>query len=283
MAFAYATTNALSALSASAFTPGSGPSDATRAYLNDGRMDRQYVFTAAASSNTLVIDMGSATTLRGLAILNHNLVDSVAPRTIKIEAADDAAITINAVTAKGTTTVTDDGSDTNPTNKDTVLQFAAVTKRYWRLTFAWDSGSFALKIGELFAYASSTQLSRGQVDGSGETERMVVTNPVELQTGDTRFGFLGGPVRTKHLRSDSTLSTSERKELLTLWRLLRGPVTPFLWIESYEASASSALLPEQDCIFGRLALPDFAWTWSDYNLSQPPELVIRSLGRELGS
>jgi hypothetical protein len=282
MSFAYATTNALSSRVAGDFTPGSGPSDATRAYLNDGRMDRQYVFTAAASSNTLVIDMGSATTLRGIAILNHNLVDSVAPRYITVEAADDDAITVNPVTAKGSTTVTDDSTDTNPVNKDTVLQFAAVTKRYWRLTFAWDSGSFALKIGELFAYAASTQLSRGQVDGSGETERIIAPT-VEMQNGETRSAFIAGPVRIKHLRSDSTFSTSERKELLTLWRLVRGPVTPFLWIESYEATATSALLPEQDCIFGRLMLPDFAWTWSDYNLSQPPEFVLQSLGREVGS
>lgn len=282
MSFAYAVTNALTGLAAASFTPGSGPSDATRAYLNDGRMDRQYTFTAAASSNTLVIDMGSATTLRGIAVLNHNLVDSVAPRAITVEAADNSAITVNPVTAKLASTVTDDSSDTNPVNKDTVLQFAAVTKRYWRLTFAWDSGTFALKVGEIFAYASSTQLTRGQVDGSGETERIIAPT-VEMQNGETRSAFIAGPVRTKHLRSHSTLSTSERKELLTLWRLLRGPVTPFLWIESYEATSASALLPEQDCIFGRLMLPDFAWTWTDYNLSQPPEFVLQSLGREVGS
>ena len=281
MSFAYAVTNALSGLAAAAFTPGSGPSDATRAYLNDGRMDRQYEFTGGVASNTLVFDMGSATALKGIAILNHNLASADAPRYISIQAADDAAITVNAVTVKSNSEVTDGNTDTNPANKDTVLQFATVTKRYWRINFDWDN-TFQLKVGEIFAYAAVTQLTRGMVDGSGETERIVAPT-VEMQNGETRSAFIAGPVRTKHLRSDSSFSTTERKALLTLWRATRGPVTPFLWIESYEATAVAAALTEQDCIFGRLILPEFAWTWTDYNLSQPPEFVLQSLGREVGS
>ena len=60
-------------------------------------------------------------------------------------------------------------------------------------------------------------------------------------------------------------------------------MTPFLWIESYEAVSTAAAVTEQDCIFGRLRLPEFEWSWVDYNLTQPPELTIASEGRERGA
>lgn len=280
MTFAYATTNVASALAASAFTPTSGPSDATRSYLNDGRMDKQYAFTAGTSA-TIAVDFGSAVALSGWGILNHNLasIDLAADCSVTVQSADNSGFSVNLATNKQAT----QPNLTAPRSKDMVLQFAVSTsRRYWRIQFSWLT-SAVFKIGELFPYGSTAvpTLTRGQIDGSGEVERYL-TAEAELQTGETRSTFFGGPVREKRLRSQD-LATTEADELRTLWRATRGPVTPFLWIESYEAVATAAAVAEQDCIFGRLMLPEFAWSWSDYARQQPPELVIRSLGREVGS
>lgn len=274
MAFAYAKTNALGTSSlVSRCTATGGPNDTTLNRLNDGRLDAQYV-SSSTTSLVLVFNLGgSGPTVVGIAILNHNLATLTSP-TITLESSPD---NVTYTTRKSATTP----NSSAPQEKDTVLQMSSPpTRQYWRITIAW-TGSAVCKIGEIFFYETATQLTRGQNDGSGEVEHILGTS-MQMLYGETRFAFLGGPLREKMIRS-SDFSTANNNELLALWRSVKGPTTPFLWIESYEASSSAAAVAEQDCIFGRLMLPDFAWTWSDFNLKQPPQLVIRSLGREVGA
>lgn len=277
MAFAYATTNLLSGLAAGSFTfsTGAGPADATRLYLNDGKMDAQYSATAGTTAETIQIDLGSARAVSGIAILNHNLA-ALGGGTITITAAASSDFLTSPVTPKATTTV----NATAPKHKDTVLQFASTTKRYWRIAFT-HVGSTALKLGELFFYAASTSLSRDQADGSGESERLVVAD-VRMQQGSVRGIFFGGPIRRKRLRT-ADWTTTQRDQALTLWRAVLGPVSPFLWIESYEATSTAAAVAQQDCIYGRLQLPEFEWSWVNFDITQIPELLIESEGRERGA
>lgn len=279
MAYAYAVNNILTGLAATAFTPGAGPSDATRARFNDGQMGSQYLFTSASGSNTLVIDLGSARNLQGFAVLNSNLHSAVAP-TLKVEGADDAAITVNPVTAKAQTTLT----QTRPKHRDHVLQFAAVSRRYWRLTWTW-TGSFALKVGEVFAYgpylAEPVQLTRIANDGSSESEEYF-QGVTESDTGEVRAAVLGGPVRTKQLLF-SDFNAAEETGLRTMFYATVGQAQPLLWIDSYEATATAAATAEQECLYGFARWREFRWSWVDHLLKQVPTLELRSMGREVGA
>jgi hypothetical protein len=270
---AYATTNVLAGLAAANFTPGSGPADATRGYLNDSAMAAQYVFTAAAAGNTLVVDLGAPVTMIGFGILNHNLATMASPG-ITILGADDAGFTTGVVMPFSPTTV----PTTAPSQKEFCAIFNPTTKQYWKLTFGW-TGTYALKLGELFAISAAvgglTTLSRGSVDGSGETETLLL-NSEQMQTGNIKVAFLAGPIRSRHWKTVD-FTAAQRDELLALWRAVKGPVTPFLWLEAAVAGACN------DCLFGRLQLDAFAWTWADYNLVQPPDFVLVSEGREVGS
>lgn len=274
MTFAYATVNRFSGLAASAFTfpTGGGPLDASRSYLCDGRMDAQYVFTAYGSTDVIQILFSSPQSLCAIAILNHNLA-AIGPGVITITASDDGT-TFTAV--KAATTL----NTSAPKQKDSVLQFAAVSKQYWRITIGHGLSS-GLAIGELYGVGTSTQLSRGQIDGSGESEKMI-TSVVPMQFGAKKTLFFAGPIRAKKLKVQD-FTTAQRDELLTLWRAVKGNVLSFLWIESYEATASAAALSEQDCIFGKLASAEYQWSWTDYLLTQPDELLIEQDGRERGS
>ena len=278
MSYAYAVTRALSGLAATAFT-WTPATTTNRAFLNDGRMDKRFAVAATATTVNVVIDMGAATLLKGIALLNSNIASAPGgtPQ-VQVLAADDAAITLNVVQAKSTTNL----NITAPKQKDHVLQFTgAQTKRYWQIIWSWSASAFALQLGELFAFAASPQLTRKSDYGGGESND-IRTSVVEFDTGNSRGYFLGGPVRAKRLPF-SLHTESQRLELETLHAAVKADATPFLWIPSYEAVATGAAAAEQEVIYGRLEVNEFAWTEGDYQLFDPSELVIRSLGREVGS
>lgn len=278
MAYAYAYTNLCNGLAASAFAWGSGPSDATRARLNDGWMDDRYIVGAAvASLEYVIIDFGAAITLTGIALLNHNAAVQKADAAVQILGADDAAITVNVVLAKAGTTL----NNVAPKNKDHVLQFAPVTKRYWKILFGWTGTVANFAIGEIFAFNAQPQFSRKSIYGGGEAPEMKVAS-VEFYNGGGNAYFQGGEIRVKRLPF-SDLTLAQREEQLTLWRAVKGSTIPFLWIESYESTAAAAAIAEQEVIFGNLKVDTFAWTEPDYQLFGTPDLIVRSLGREIGS
>lgn len=271
------TRNLIRSLSASAFTVSPGPNDSTRSRLNDKRLDRTFAVTASGPGVTIVVDLGSAQAVDTVAILNHNLADLGSSQTITVQGATDAAITTGVVTV-GTITLSATASRT----KDSCLSFATTTKRYWQFEFDWTSGTEALTLGELVMGVATT-LSRGEQDGSGETER-VRAPTVELSNGGTRGIFLAGPVLQRSLIF-SDFTPTQLATLRTLWRDCKGPSVPLLWCESWSAASVPAAPTEaqQECIYGHLEMPDFAWRWSDWQLVKPPDLVIRSQGREVGA
>ncbi len=281
MAYCYAITNLLTGLAASAFTNSTGNNDSTRARLNDGRMDKRYVVNSSvASGSTIVIDFGTAVAATGFALLNTNCAVQKSDAAVRVRGADGftaGTINTNIVTAKAATTL----NSTAPKNKDHVLQFPIVTKRYWELTFTWTGSVANFAIGELWAFQGQTQISRKSIYGGGEKEEMK-TASIEFDGGNTKAYFKGGPIRGKRLPFQD-LTGAQLAELQVMWRAAKAEANPFLWIESYESSAAAAAVAEQEVIYGRCRLAEFEWSETDYLLYQPPEVVIRSLGREVGA
>lgn len=277
-AHAYVTSNVLTGLAATAFTWSNGATT-NRSYLNDGRMDRQMTIGGSVASGvTVVVDLGSATQLVGVAVLNSNPAVQKTDATLKVEGADDAAITVNAVTAKSASTLY---SSLKPRNKDHVLQFAAVTKRYWRLTWTWTGSVTNFRIGELLFFTASTQLTRRTIYGSGEGKK-VWSASEQFMTGERRAMFLGGPQRSLSMLF-SDLSASQAAELDAMWIAALGNVSPLLWIDSYEAVSTAAAAAEQNCVWGRLDEAELAFPQDDFNIFNMRGFNLRSLGREAGA
>ena len=274
MSHGYAVTNALTSLAATAFTWSSAYTTG-RDRLNDGRMDVPAASgsSAQASGQTLVFDLGSAQALVGIALLNHNLASGAC--TVRVRAADDAAITTNVVTAKAASTIV----TTEPNQKDTVLQFPSVTKRYWELTFV-HTGTKIVTVSEILALAAITALSRTTEYGTGEEERYVL-NQNTSKTGTVHSTYLAGPLRSRTLPFKD-LSTTERDELLTMFRATKGGNANLLWVEFIESTATAASSEAQECIWGKIA-PSLTWAEDDFHLFNPSGLQISGLGREVGA
>lgn len=277
MSYGWAVTNALASLAASAFTFTSGPNDDTRLYLRDRRMGKQFVCTAASSSVTITVDLGTATSLKGWALLNHNLASFGSAITVATSAADDSGFSVGVVTPKSTTTL----DFTRPHDKDFVLQFPAVSKRYWRLGISW-TGTKTLKIGELFAYSSVTTLSRKDIYGASSDGAAIRVAQAESDNMEPRAYLLAGPQRTKKL-SFSDLSDSERAELEAMWLAAQGPVSPVLFVTDVNETTSAATASEQDVLFAKLDLDAFVYNFTDYSRFGVPALTLRNLAREVGA
>lgn len=277
-AHAYSLTNLLEGLAAAAFTWSTGATT-DRSFLNDGRMDRRFIVgSSVASGVSLVIDMGSAVALAGFAVLNSNCAVQKSDVALRIRAADDSGISTNVVTAKAASTLY---SSTAPRNKDHVLQFASVTKRYWELTWTWTGNVTNFAIGELWAYSASVALSRRSIWGSAEGKKMF-TGVAQFETGERRGVKLGGPQRVLDLRF-SDLSDSERAELDVMWASAEGNVQPLLWIDSRETVATAAASDEQNCVFGRLEDDELVFGNPDHGRYDFPGFRLRSAGREAGA
>jgi hypothetical protein len=273
-AFIPETRNLIRALAATSFTASAGPNDTTRARLNDKRIDATYEMVPAASGLTLDVDLGSAQQVDTVAILNHNLASIGTTQSIVVTGADNSLFTVGP-TSPGTINL---GPTSRP--KDSCFSFSSsVTKRYWRFQFTWSGGgSFAVVIGEL-VLGRATVLTRGELDGSGETER-IRAPMVELSNGGQRGVFIGGPVLERILLF-SEFTEAQRDILRTMWRDCRGPVAPVLWCDDYVATTTPTA-SQQRCLYGHLQMPEFNWRWSDWLLVKPPDIVIRSQAREVG-
>lgn len=273
------TGNSLRSLAASAFIVSSGPSDATRSRLNDKRMDRPYSCSSATSPITITVDLGASQVPNTAAVLNHNLAFiGAGPRALTVSAADDAAFTIGVVSCA---TAALDASTSRP--KDTCLSWAPVAKRYWRFGFSWTGGGAALlKVGELFL-GVATVLTRGELDGSGETERDAAPI-VQLANGGTAAIYLAGPVLERSLLF-ADFTEAQNATLRQLWRDCRGPVIPLLWCEDFVTPATPAFptAAQQKCVYGHLQMQEYEWTWAEWQNIKPPGFVIRSQGRETGA
>lgn len=284
-AHAYVTTNALAGLTASAYTWSNSYAGSDRALLNDGRLDKRVVVGSPSSSISVVIDLGSAQTLGGFALLNHNLVTSgVGIVTCRIRGADNGAISSNVVVAKTYSTLASylSANARDPRNKDHVFAFTPVQRRYWQIELAWTGTISDLAFGEIFAWTGSpTSLARRSVYGSAEQNELLVTSQRTL-SGDTRSSFLAGPVRAKRL-SWADFNATELDELRLAAYRAGGPVTPMLWVESLQADALAAASADQECLLARLELGGFDFSQPDFNLYTPPEFLLRSLGREVGA
>lgn len=277
MSFAFIpeTRNLIRALAASAFTASPGPSDSTRSRLNDKRIDATFDMTPATTGLTLDVDLGSAQSIDTVAVLNHNLASIGSSQTIVVTGADNAAFSVNAV-SPGTINL---ASTSRP--KDSCFSFSvAVSRRYWRFQFTWSGGgSHSVTVGELVMGVATT-LTRGELDGSGETER-IRAPMVELSNGGQRGVYIGGPVLERSILF-ADFTETQRDTLRTLWRDCKGPAVPVLWCDDY-AATTTPTAAQQKCLYGHLQMPEFGWRWSDYALVKPPDMIIRSQAREVGA
>lgn len=277
-AHAYAVTNLLESLSATAFTWSTGATS-NRSYLIDGRMDRRFVVGASVASGvTCVVNFGAPTLVTGFAVLNSNAAVQKTDAALQIRAADDAAITVNVLTKKAASTLY---SATYPRNKDHVLQFGSRQKQYWELTWTWTGNVTNFSIGELWAFYQQPTLSRRSIWGSGEGKKMWTASE-QFQTGERRGLKLGGPQRMLDLQF-SDLSESERDELDLMWQRTDGNASPFLWIDSYEAVDTAAATTEQNCVLGRIEDDTLFFQNPDFGRHAPGGFKIGSAGREAGA
>lgn len=273
MSLAYAVTNAASGLAVGAFTLNSG-SISNAAYLNDADIGNRASFNSAG--NLLIVDLGSAQSLTGVAILNHNVTSLTGNQGFRVRAADDIGITAGVINPKTSSTL----NATAPAAKDHVLQFAATAaKRYWELAFDVAAAQ-TIYLGEVMLF-TSVQLSRQRIYGSGEAEEILGTKQ-RMQYGTTRASYLGGPIRRLEWKW-ADLTAAQRIELRTMWAAARGFVTPLLLIFSYEAVSTAAAAAEQECLYGNLEKNEFRWAEHDYLLYGPDDLLLRGMGREVGS
>lgn len=274
MSQGYAVGSLISGLASTAFAWSSAYTT-SKDRLNDGVIDSLAASAASAqaSGQYLTIDLGSSQALVGFALLNHNLASGAC--TVEVRATDDVAWG-SYVTAKAASTIV----TAAPNQKDTALQFASVTKRYWRIIFV-HTGTKIVTLGEVLALSAITSLSRHSVYGDGETERYVL-NRNESKTGNIRSTFLAGPLRSKSLPFRDLQGTSQRDELLTMWRATKGGNSNLLWLEFIESTATAATAAAQECLWGKLE-PTFTWTQDDFNLYTPSGLVLTGQGREVGS
>lgn len=273
MSQGYAVTSSLTGLAATAFTWSSAYTT-NRARLNDGILDEvaSSAGSVQASGQTLAFDLGAATALVGLAILNHNLATGAC--TVLVEAAT-ASNYSDAATVKAASTIT----TTAPNSKDTVLQFPSVNKRYWRLTFV-HSGTKVVTIGELLAFTSITTLTRSSIYGDGESERAVLNKNVS-QTGHQRATLLAGPIRTKR-RIYKDLSTAEKAELRAMWAASNYGTSNILWLDFIESTSTAATDAGMECLWGKIQ-EEFDWTQGDFRLFDPTDFTLVGQGREVGS
>jgi hypothetical protein len=275
MSRGFSVTQALAGLAATSFTWSSGFTD-NRARLNDGVMDELVAGSATpqASGQTLTIDLGAAVSLSGFALLNHNL--AAAAGLVAVTYASDAGFTTGTGTAKAASTLNVD----EPYQKDTVLQFPAVSRRYWRLTFT-HTGTLTVTLGELLALTTIGVLSRDPVYGSGESERYV-QNRNESRTGNVRSTFVGGPIRTVSLPFVDLQGTSQRNEVMAMWRATRGGAINVLFIDFIESTATAATSAALQCLWGKFQ-DTLGWTENDVRLFGIDSLTLVGLGREVGS
>lgn len=276
MAYGYVpqTRNHISGLTATLFTVSAGPANSTRLFFGDGWMDRQYIFNASSSAVFVTVDLGVARTVDTVAVLNHNLASLGSSRTIAVRGADDSAMTVNVVGPYTASVLS-----TSTRAKDTCIAFASALRRYWRFTFDWGAVSGILRVGELVA-GQATTLTRGELDGSGESELYRVPT-VQLANGGERGIGLAGPILERRLRFDD-FSPTEMGFMRTLMRDVRGPATPVLWCEDWVANGAPTEA-QQKCLFGTVSSADYVETFTNWRLSRPNELVLRSLGREVGA
>ena len=283
---AFATVNLFSALGNSAYTWSNAYAGTDKAYVNDGKLDRRVVVGSPASNIELVIDMGTATNIKGMALLNHNCLTTLgAAVSVSVKGADDAAITTNPVTVKAATSLASyfSYSSREPRNKDHLLAWGGSTsKRYWQILWTYTGTIANFSIGEIFAYNAVTQLSRYSEYGSDDALEHTLTTEVETLSGDRRAAFLAGPIRRKRLHW-TLMTSTQRDQLLKLSRDSIGNVGNVLWASNYVESSSAAAAAEQDCILGYLGNPDFASPENDYHLYDPNEIILTSRGREIGA
>jgi len=283
---AFATTNLFSSLGASAYTWSNAYSGSDRAYVSDGKLDRKVVVGSPASNIELVIDLGSAQVMKGLALLNHNWVTTLQGNVaVTVKGADNAAITTNPVTVKAATTLARYNSDSprDPRNKDHLLAWGGSTsKRYWQILWTYTGTITYFSLGELFGYGSVTQLTRAAQYGSDFDGAHSITTSMQTLSGDTRSSFLAGPIRQARLQW-SDLNEASKEQMANLYRDGRANSGNILWAANYVESSTAAAAAEQDCMLAKLGGSDFGAPMTDYYLYAPNEVVLVSRGREVGA
>lgn len=271
---AYAVTNLCAGLADSAFTWLDG-STTNRSFLHDGVMSQVFSATSRSSGNYVIVDLGAALPVNAIALLNSNIVSALNPG-IYIKSADDAAITINVINNKLTTTPNGQW----PRDREHILQFAPASKRYWQINWQW-TGVFTLTLGEIFM-ASTIQPQRYTVYGWSEQPKILRT-VFSGYTGETRASQRGGPLRYLKLPFQD-LSEAERNDFLNIMKAAAGGTLPMLWCRQFDNGSVAASNDQQDCVLGRLMQPSDAWGWTEFDFQRfnMDAMELQSLARDVG-
>lgn len=240
------------------------------AALKDSRRDVMAVVSSATSPLHFNLDLGSAKTLKGIALLNLYATAALSVEIFSATASNYSGATSRfAATALPTTW---------PDSENVYLRPTQVSERYWRVSLTW-SGSAVVSLGELVATSVETTLSRDYALGDGETPAVPMTE-FATRSGLLVREALGGPRRTKRF-TFGLLTRAQRIEIQTMWMAGACGSRPVLFVDSLGTAGDVTQLTDvatqpSRCIAGLLE-PSFPWTQSDFRIYSPEELVLTEL------
>lgn len=240
------------------------------AALKDSRRDVVATVASTTSPLYLNLDLGSAKTLKGIALLNL-----YATQALSVEIFSDTTAGFPAAVSRFAATALPTAW---PDSENVYIRPTQVSARYWRVALTW-SGSAAVSLGELVATSIETSLTRGYVYGDSE-QTNIPTLEFESRGGMVTREVTGGPRRTKRF-AFSDLTRAQRTELQSMWFAAACGSRPLLFVDALGTAGdvtqlTDTAVQQSRCIAGLLE-PSFGWTESDYRLYDPDGFVLVEL------
>lgn len=186
--------------------------------------DQKWKSGASTNGQTLAIDFGSAVAKDSLMMDSGNWFDSI---TIVLEAADDAAFTVNLVTPIAN--VADGGTPITSDTTRSVYHFSSVTKRYWRLRYS-NAGGITPEIGQLFICARMDMPYTYDFPYKKGNPAFITAEAVALDGRIRTSQAYGG--RTLNEFNFSLVNDAARTAWITFMSTVRGKLFPFYFLDA---------------------------------------------------
>lgn len=247
-------------------TMGSGGAAA----LQDSRRDVLCAIESTTSPLQLNLDLGSAKTLKGLALLNL-----YATAALSVEIFSANASNYSDATSRFASTAL---PATWPDSENVYMRPTQVSARYWRIQLTW-SGSAEVNLGELVATSVETTLSRDYGLGDGDAPAVPMTE-FTSRSGLLVREALGGPRRNRTF-TFSMLTRAQLNEIQKMWFAGAAGSRPILFVDTIGTAGDPTQLTDtavqaSRCIAGLLE-PSLPWTQVDFRIYSPSQLTLTEL------
>ena len=240
------------------------------AALQDSRRDVVAVVAATTSPLQLNLDLGSAKTIKGIALLNLYATQSLSVEIFSATLSNYS----DAVSRFASTAL----PSTWPDSENIYIRPTQVSAQYWRVTLSW-SGSAAVSLGELVATSVETTLTRLYGLGNMEDTATPATE-FTARGGVLVREAIGGPRRIKRF-TFADLSRAQQNEIQKMWFAGACGTRPILFVDKIGTAGDTAQLTDVDeqtsrCTAGLLE-PATGWTEVDFRLFDKPQLTLTEL------